>query len=1205
MLLGLLLSPPVALSDTLRVFALHSFSQEYPRTRRQHDSFVQALSAAQGTELTVVSEHLDTNRRGYEANYASEFADYLRFKYDGFSPALIYITDVDALAFAQDHIHQIFPKTPIFFSGVNQRDAPVKIRDRPITGIFETWDIAANLALLRDLERRAGGLIVLGDGSDAYRAIEHDIRRELQHFPEISATFIAGEQINTVLEELRAYPGYDLLLTTIGGMRDHAGNLLAPRESIRRIVATAPRVLVGMSDIYLLDGVLGGYMANSARQGQATAELVQRYFTDGTVPDSIIIGPSEYLIDSRQLAEHGLRLPSSIAHRATLLNETHLFHQLRNSWILIALTLLTFLLVLSLATFMYVLMRKNREIRRHSVACEDQAEVALRAQHSLQEAQRLAGQGSWEWDLSSGAFYWSDGLRRLCGLAEGGGGDRAESYLRHFDEQERTTLLGAVRQIDENSGEYELMHELQCHDGTARRVREVIKAVPGTVNGKQRLIATVQDVTDQQRAERRLEESEEKYHRLFEHSEDPMWLIIGNEFRIANQAASRVLGYASPQDLVNLHLSALSPQFQPDGQPSKEKADALMHQARESGYHRFEWVHAKRDGSLCPVEVSLTRVPYDGEDALFCICRDITEFKNTQRALEEKTAFLNGILASSEKLAIIATDAEHCVRYYNPSSEKLFELPAASVLGCQLEALEQGTTATDTPDRFGLEHARKHGEHRFTMEMERADGTHFVDARVCPIYKEDQEFAGFMLMCEDVTEQRRASELIEYHATYDALTELPNRRLFLDHLGNALARARRHDHQCAVLFLDLDNFKTINDSLGHPVGDDLLREVAGRIKAKVRKEDTVARLGGDEFVILVSELSNNRVEAVSHVQVLAEKVRQRLALPYQIDAHELHITASIGIAIFPGGNESADDILRQADTSMYQAKESGRNAVRFFLPSMQFAAETRLRTINELRQALPRDELLLYFQPQFDQQQKLCGAEVLLRWQHPQRGLVLPGEFVSLAEEAGLVLAIGDWVLRESLRQFKTWHQAYPQSPPGRLAVNISALQFRQTNFVDRVEQALHDTGAEPSWLKLEMTESVLLEDFEEADQKIRDLKRLGVRFSIDDFGTGYSSLAYLKRLPVDEIKIDRSFIHDVLEDANNAALVDTILTLARHIGLSVVAEGVESAPVFEFLSERGCQLFQGYHFGKPCPTNHFEQQFLPSPAGPYSVQRN
>jgi diguanylate cyclase (GGDEF)-like protein len=514
-------------------------------------------------------------------------------------------------------------------------------------------------------------------------------------------------------------------------------------------------------------------------------------------------------------------------------------------------------------------------------------------------------------------------------------------------------------------------------------------------------------------------------------------------------------------------------------------------------------------------------------------------------------------------------------------------------LGANLQEIHQAGGVDEKRNMIGLEMARDHGEYSFTMEMPRDDGVHFVDARISPIFRGNSDFAGYMLMCEDVTDQRRAAELIEYQASYDSLTDLPNRRLFSDRLQQSLAHARRHGHQGAVLFFDLDNFKNINDSLGHPVGDELLRTVAMRIMTSVRDEDTVARLGGDEFVVLLPELAVEAEEAVTDVQLLAEKMRRELGKPYQIDSHELHVTSSVGIALFPYRDESPDDILRQADTAMYRAKESGRDAVRFFLPSMQQAADERLQTLNELRRALPRSEFRLFYQPQFNAEHRLCGAEALLRWQHPERGLVAPGEFIGLAEESGLVVEIGDWVLHEALAQLRRWQAAMPRLCLGRVAVNVSALQFRQADFVHKVERALGDTGAVPASLTLEMTESILLEDFGETVEKIQALKCLGVRFALDDFGTGYSSLAYLKRLPVDELKIDRSFVRDVMENSNDAALVETIMTMARHIGLEVVAEGVETAAVMDFLSERGCPVFQGYFLGRPCAADEFADGFL------------
>jgi diguanylate cyclase (GGDEF)-like protein/PAS domain S-box-containing protein len=527
----------------------------------------------------------------------------------------------------------------------------------------------------------------------------------------------------------------------------------------------------------------------------------------------------------------------------------------------------------------------------------------------------------------------------------------------------------------------------------------------------------------------------------------------------------------------------------------------------------------------------------------------------------------------------------------------MFGIAAAEVLGRDLVEIHLRQGVAGERYKRGLEEARRAGEFRFTIRLQRDGTPREVDGRVSPIQDHRGEFAGFMLMCEDVTEQRRASELIAFQASYDPLTELPNRRLFMDQLHQALARARRHDHLGAVLFFDLDNFKTINDSLGHPVGDVLLRQVALRMRCTLREEDTVARLGGDEFVVLVSEIGGKRDEALSDLQSLAEKVRHAIGQPYTVDAHELHISSSIGIAVFPSADETPDDLLRQADTAMYQAKESGRNAIRFFLPSMQQAAENRLRTINRLRQALPRDELRLHFQPQFDAERRLCGAEALLRWQQPNGELASPEGFIHLAEESGLILPIGDWVLREALRTFKRWRASRQGLAGSRVAVNVSALQFHQTDFVNRVEQALGDTGAEPGWLTLEMTESILLRDFAGTVERIVQLKALGVRFSIDDFGTGYSSLAYLKRLPVDEIKIDRSFVRDLIDDPGDAALVETILTMARHIRLHVVAEGVETAQAFEILRDNGCQSFQGYHFGRPCSAEQFVARFLPHPA--------
>ncbi len=1180
--------------ETAQLFVLHSYSQEYPWTKGQHQGFVESLQQVADTQFQIETEYLDTKRRRYEPDYAQRFAAFLQDKYAAYHPDAIYVSDDNALRFALDHLDSLFPDTPIFFSGVNDGSVLGRIKGRQVTGVFENKEIEPNLALLADMGKATSDIIVVGDGTSTYRAIERDIKLALKDFPRISADFLAGNRITEVLSVLREHEAGTLFLTTLGGMRDDDNRTLPLRDTIRRIVATRPRLVVSMEDVYIFDGVLGGYVTSGPRQGQAAAAQILDFLQSGALPAPVTKSPNTYLIDEHELVRHGLTLPPSVLPEITLINPLPSLYQRYRGLIIGALAVLSTLLVAMLMILLFTLSVKNREIRLRSKAFEEQAEIALRAKDSLNEAQRSARQGSWDWNLESNAFMWSDGLRHLCGDPEIPFGTSCDSFLLCLPAEDRSAFSEAIHEVRERGDSLELVHHIKQAGTDERTVRQTIRAIRDHGLTVERLIGTVQDITEQHQAEAQLRESEEKYRRLFELSEDPMWLIVGHCFVIANKAASRVLGYPSPNELIDVHPSKLSPEFQADGRASREKADEMMNLAFHNGYHRFEWQHRKRDGTEFPVEVSLTKVPYHGGVALFCVWRDISQIKATQQALEEKSAYLDGILASSEKVAIVGTDADGCIHYYNPTSEKIFGLSVDNALGSNLNDIHAALGIDPARYVERLEQAKTDGEFRFTMKLERDDGVHDIDARVSPIHRDDKAFAGYMLMCEDVTEQRRAAELVEYHATYDALTDLPNRRLFMDQLQQTIARARRHGHLSAVLFLDLDNFKTINDSLGHPVGDELLREVAHRLKSRLREEDTVARLGGDEFVLLLPELARDRDEAANGVRSLAEAIHQAIIAPYRLGPHELHVTTSIGISVFPADNETADDVLRQADTAMYRAKETGRNTIRFFLPSMQQEAENRLRLIGQLRNALPSSQLRVVFQPQFGADRDLIGAEVLLRWQHPDHGLVTPEHFITTAEEAGLVLDIGHWVMQEAFKQIHAWNAGKGSGRgAGRIAINISALQFRQPDFVNRIEGLLTETGADPHWVTLEMTESVLLEDISETVDKIKQLKGLGVHFSIDDFGTGYSSLSYLKRLPVDEIKIDRSFVRDVLQDTNDAALVDTILTMARHIGLNVVAEGVESEPVLEFLIDRGCRLFQGYLFGKPCDATTFEQRYL------------
>lgn len=440
----------------------------------------------------------------------------------------------------------------------------------------------------------------------------------------------------------------------------------------------------------------------------------------------------------------------------------------------------------------------------------------------------------------------------------------------------------------------------------------------------------------------------------------------------------------------------------------------------------------------------------------------------------------------------------------------------------------------------------------------------------------------------DITARKRAEEKINELAFFDQLTGLANRTLLLDRLKQAMTASSRSGRYSALLFVDLDNFKTLNDTLSHEVGDLLLKQVARRLTLCVREGDTVARLGGDDFVVILSSLSANEAEAASRTETVSQKILAALNEIYQLGDVLHHSTASIGATLFKGTLTPVDDLMKQADLSMYKSKQAGRNTVVFFDPAMEIAVKERAALEEHLRHALDAKQFDLHFQAQVIDDGRLIGAEALLRWQHSVRGMVSPAQFIPLAEETGLILPIGDWVLETACTQLFKW-ATQPEMSHLTLAVNVSAHQFRQPDFVDRVLAILKDTGANPRRLKLELTESMLVENVQEIIEKMFALKARGVSFSLDDFGTGYSSLSYLKRLPLDQLKIDQSFVRDVLNDPNDAAIAKTIVALAQSLGLNVIAEGVETEAQRDFLDSVGCHAYQGYFFSRPLPVDDFE----------------
>jgi diguanylate cyclase (GGDEF)-like protein/PAS domain S-box-containing protein len=461
--------------------------------------------------------------------------------------------------------------------------------------------------------------------------------------------------------------------------------------------------------------------------------------------------------------------------------------------------------------------------------------------------------------------------------------------------------------------------------------------------------------------------------------------------------------------------------------------------------------------------------------------------------------------------------------------------------------------------------------------------------KITAVRNKQQQVTHYVAVFNDLSERKRSQEEIRNLAFYDSLTKLPNRHLFLDRFSAALASATRLNKFGAILLIDLDRFKILNDTLGHDYGDFLLIEVAIRLKACVREKDTIARLGADEFVILVEDVSDNSDDTSLKVGLIAEKIRESLARPYYFNGHQLLSSSSVGVCLFDGSEKSIEELVQHAEMAMYQAKSAGRNSIRYFDPVMQHRVTSHAAIENDLRHAIEQQQLHLYYQMQVDANHRPLGAEALLRWIHPERGLVLPSLFVPIAEESTLILEIGHWVLDTACRQLSVWAESN-ETRDLTLAVNVSAKQFAVPDFVDQVANVLKVHKVNPARLKLELTESVLLEDMAATVQKMHALKKLGVTLAIDDFGIGYSSLSYLKQLPLDQLKIDQGFVQGITEDGSDAMLVQTIIDLATNFRMNVIAEGVETQAQLTFLKHHECMAFQGFLFGMALPVKEFER---------------
>ncbi|MFZ2853455.1 MAG: EAL domain-containing protein, partial [Rhodocyclaceae bacterium] len=640
-----------------------------------------------------------------------------------------------------------------------------------------------------------------------------------------------------------------------------------------------------------------------------------------------------------------------------------------------------------------------------------------------------------------------------------------------------------------------------------------------------------------------------------------------------NPAFTRISGYTAAE-AIGRPASLLQ-----SGRHDESFYQALWYQLKTHGSWSGEIWNRARNGRIYPEWLSIsTSRNADGEVLNYVgVFSDITERKRIESDLRiAATAF-------EAQEGMFVTDAKGVILRVNLGFSEITGYTAEEAVGKTPNLLRSGRHDASfyAAMRQSVEQT---GAWQGEIWNRRKNGEIFPEWLTITAVKDGEgKVTHHVSTLTDITQRKATENEIKHLAFYDPLTRLPNRRLLLDRLQHALSSSARNERAGALLFIDLDNFKTLNDTLGHDKGDLLLQGVAERLLASVRDGDTVARLGGDEFVVMLEGLSAEEEEAAAQTETIGEKILAALNQTYDLAGHEYHSSPSIGITLFSGHESSIEELLKRADLAMYQSKAAGRNTMHFFDPEMQSIVNTRAVLETDLREAVRDKQFVLYYQPQVDGSGKPTGAEALVRWQHPTRGLVLPTEFIPLAEETGLILPLGHWVLETACHQLAAWAHD-PATAPLCISFNVSAAQYRQTDFVAQVLKVLADTDANPQRLKLELTESLLLDNVEDMITKMSALKAHGVSFSLDDFGTGYSSLSYLKRLPIDQLKIDQSFVHDLLSNPNDAMIARTIVALAESLGLSVIAEGVETEAQRNCLAAQGCCNYQGYFFGRPAP---------------------
>ncbi len=823
--------------------------------------------------------------------------------------------------------------------------------------------------------------------------------------------------------------------------------------------------------------------------------------------------------------------------------------------------------------------RKGQALKKTNEKLEEQRTLRLENNRKhLSEALRIAHLGSWEYDPGLKKLACSEETHKMLNLASLGEPVTLDTFLQTMhpnDQQKFEMALDTARHGDSTT---KIDIQIALPGGQSRIIRQELKPVDVKGEKDGHVLGIVQDVTELHQTEQALKESEEREYLILEAALDGIITIDdGGKVVELNPAAEKIFGFPS-QQLMGQDLAQF---IIPPGY-RKSHSQGLQRLRDGEASHiigkRMELTGLRADESEFPLELTVTRIQLAHRDYYTAFIRDISERKATEDDLRKLSRAVEQSSSS-----VVITDLQGDIEYVNPRFTENTGYAKEEVLGKNSRLLKSGVQSDQTYQEL-WQTITADKEWRGELCNRKKSGDLFWEyASISPIKDANRSITHFLAVKEDITLRKEYEARLIQQANYDGLTGLPNRVLVMDRLSHAIGGAKREETGISVFFIDLDRFKDINDTLGHNIGDRLLVDIGTRLKNCVRDMDTVGRLGGDEFLLILQGLNDPQ-----KIEKVAKKLLSALGKPIILDNRELITSASIGIAVYPDDGSSSQVLLRNADAAMYQAKSQGRNTYRFFTQEMNRQARKRLELEGQLRHALERNEFTLHYQPLIDLRNgNIVGAEALLRWDNPVLGPVGPNQFIPVAEETGLIVDIGEWVLHTACRQATAW-QIF--ADPFRMAVNVSSRQFVGIDILDTVTQALTTSGLAPECLELEITESLLLRKVAETSKILGELSAKGIDFSIDDFGTGFSSLSYLKRFPFKLLKIDRSFVNDLLVNPEDTALIKAIIAMAESLKLKVIGEGIEAGEQFAFLRAEGVDVGQGYFLGRPMPATQFEE---------------